>query len=238
MDARKFEAKDFYLTTPLKFMVYSPSGLGKSSLVCDLLRSFTKWTTQATPPAILYCYYSQPPALDQFPASSKVRFHKGLPKLDAVLQFNRHPHQALVLVYDDLLSEITSLNSTDTEEQVALCVDLCRKQNISLIVTLQEVFPNSSLARLFVRNATHLALFDFKTDAASVARFLKRLFPHDAKEKLKALHFSARLSKGHGYLFIDCSPSANPMLRSRNFIGLPLSTSFSPPSIYVFPDSE
>lgn len=90
---------------------------------------------------------------------------------------------------------------------------------LSLIITLQTVYPNSEILRLFHRNLTGYCLFPFHSDKASVARLGKKLFPTSSKWFMNAYEHATQVTK-NGYLYVDTSNESGlkEKFRIRNFI--------------------
>lgn len=89
----------------------------------------------------------------------------------------------------------------------------------SLIVTLQTVYPNSEILRLFHRNLTGYCLFPFNSDKASISRLSKKLYPTDSTWFMRAYDHATSATR-NGYLFVDTSNDSNlrDKFRVRNFV--------------------
>lgn len=89
----------------------------------------------------------------------------------------------------------------------------------SLIVTLQTIYPNSEILRLFHRNLTGYCLFAFHSDKASVSRLGKKLFPQSSAWFMNAYEHAISSTK-NGYLYIDTSNTSGlkEKFRIRNFL--------------------
>lgn len=86
-------------------------------------------------------------------------------------------------------------------------------------MTLQTVYPNSEVLRLFHRNLTGYCLFPFHSDKASVARLSKKLYPNDSTWFMKAYDHATSVTR-NGFLYVDTSNSSNlkDKFRIRNFL--------------------
>jgi hypothetical protein len=99
------------------------------------------------------------------------------------------------------------------------------KENVSffssLIITLQTIYPNSEVLRLFHRNLTGFCLFAFHSDRASVARLGKKLFPTNTSWFMNAYEHATTVTR-NGYLYIDTSNESGlkEKFRIRNFLAL------------------
>lgn len=89
----------------------------------------------------------------------------------------------------------------------------------SLIITLQTVYPNSEVLRLFHRNVTGYCLFAFHSDKASISRLGKKLFPTNSKWFLNAYDHATQTTR-NGFLYIDTSNESGlrEKFRIRNFL--------------------
>ena len=87
------------------------------------------------------------------------------------------------------------------------------------MVTLQTIFPDSSLLRLLHRNLTGICLFSFKSDLRSVKQLGQKIFPNCAPWFLKSHDHATTVTK-YGYLYIDTSNDSTlkEKYRIRNFL--------------------
>jgi hypothetical protein len=88
----------------------------------------------------------------------------------------------------------------------------------------QTLFPDSALARLYIRNSTGIIIFKFKTDGQGESQLIRKIFPFRYKKVFEALHHAVKVKPVGGYLFIDTSPTGLiENFRVRNFL-TPLNT--------------
>ncbi len=146
----------------------SQIGSGKTVLVQEFLRLHRRLTRDKTDdPLILYCYRAKPP---QPLPGVHVWVRQGLPELKEILSIDRRKHKNVVLVLEDLMSDISRLSGQQAYDYTNLIIEISRQQNISIIATFQNCFPKGDIPRLFLRNTTGVFLFAFPTDGSSVSR--------------------------------------------------------------------
>ncbi len=162
---------------------------------------------------IIYCYLNNPPYLAKGTNRTKVLFHKGLPDVRRLLNLKRKSNEDVFVIFDDLANSLPQLTAKQCSEFNSLFVEVSRKSRISLAFIFQEAFPPHPVARAFIRNSSHVALFRFPTDNLSISNYLRRLYPssREHKQKLEALNFVGCQKGVGGYLFIDTSTSRNPL---------------------------
>ena len=107
------------------------------------------------------------------------------------------------------------------EAYVGLFAEHSRKQNINVIFTSQELFPNNAALRSCIKNATYHIVYPFFGDMLSIGRFFHRIFNQNAKMAKEALIHANNLKKEYcGFLLIDVHPHSKlNHLKVRNFIG-------------------
>ncbi len=206
--------------------IFFNPGCGKTTLITDIIRQFDHCTTgnSGGQPLVIYCYLHSPPQLkNQLGSSTKVLYHKGLPNIKRLLNLHRQAGSHILLVWDDLALSMQQLTGKETSQYMSLITEVSRKSKISIISVFQELFPQSGLGRIIIKNSSSLVIFKFPTDNLSMSNFLKRLYPNakEHKEKLEALRFVAGLKPAGGYLFIDTSERGDDQcgeIKCRSFV--------------------
>jgi hypothetical protein len=89
----------------------------------------------------------------------------------------------------------------------------------SIVVTLQTIFPDSAVLRLFSRNLTGICLFAFRSDQSSVSRLGRKLFPANHKWFLESYNHAISCTQ-NGYIYIETGNDTQlkEKYRIRNFI--------------------
>lgn len=82
---------------------------------------------------VIYCYKRKPP--NNIRGNVAIKFHQGLPSLNAIRNIDRKGKKSLVLVLEDLLTDIGQLSGTIEQEYTDLVVEISRRENISMIIT-------------------------------------------------------------------------------------------------------
>lgn len=186
---------DLKLLTPLRALVVGPTGTGKSNLIQLLALHFQHLTTVSPNDKlfVLYCYQKEAPDVNKLPANCRV--HQGLPQVDQVVLFKQQHHiDELILVLDDLLADFVSLDKEETRSYSSLFVELSRKLRISVVILLQDFFPNSAALRIFIKNVTIVILYPFPSDRLGLTKFLNKIFSSRAKLALSALSHANTLT--------------------------------------------
>lgn len=143
---------------------------------------------------------------------------------------------------DDLMVTFLGLPKKQQEAYIALFVEHSRKQRICVILTLQDVFPQSLAIRTMIKNATHIIVFPFYSDMLGLSRFFSKLFARKSKLAMECLNHSNMVKESFcGYLLCITEPQNKQLLiRVRNFIA-PVTDStdndtlFPRDSLYVYP---
>ena len=104
------------------------SGSGKSVLITEILNNFTKCTDSNEKPIYVYCYKTQLPSGLIKTQNSFV--YQGIPNLKNFREHYADGKTPIVLVFDDLLSDLTSLTKEEENEITNLIIDYSRKLNI------------------------------------------------------------------------------------------------------------
>ena len=104
------------------------SGTGKSVLITEILNNFTECTGSKEKPTFLYCYKTQlPNGLIKTPNSF---VYQGIPNLKNFREHFANGKTPIVIVLDDLLSDLSSLSKDEETEISNLIIDYSRKLNI------------------------------------------------------------------------------------------------------------
>ena len=145
-----FDADTNVLQTPFRLIVAGPSGAGKTQLVKEIVDN----EFYSSPiDKIVYCY---PGYLDEVPAEFEqtVTYHSGIPGKDYLSALPK----GTLLILDDMMVECC-----DNEDVGILFTVIARKRNISVILMTQNIYQQGKQFRTLRLNATHLALFKFRS---------------------------------------------------------------------------
>lgn len=226
--------------------IFAPSSAGKTHLAQLILKHHLHLTdNSAKKVVILYCYNTVAPASLEKSTSIPVKFYSGIPDLDTVLAYKaKHKIELLILALDDLMVRFQELSKREQERYVSLFVEHSGKEQICILMTLQDPFPQSPPIRVMVKNATHLVIFSFPSDMLGLSRFLAKLFAGQSKLALECLKHSNGLNDTYcGFLFIVTHPQFKKShIKVRNFVApLPMAepddqaTLFPYDSLYTYP---
>ena len=109
-------------------MVFGSSGSGKSVLISEILNNFTKCTDSKQQPLFVYCYKTQLPS--GLVKTSNSFVYKEIPNLKKFREQYADGNRPIVLIFDDLISDLSSLTKEEESEISDLIIDYSRKLNI------------------------------------------------------------------------------------------------------------
>ena len=104
-----------------------------------------------------------------------------------------------------------------------LWTDISRKNNISVLFSLQELFlsgVSNSYLRTVMKNSCYLIVYPFPGDILSVRRYFRKIFDENTKLALNCLRHSDSVEKEFsGYLMITTKAHfKNKSIKVRNFV--------------------
>ena len=195
-------------------IIYGPTGAGKSKVISGIIEAHQEITTSGLPPTVIYAYKEVPPEPLKGVA---LKLHKGLPHIQDLLAL-RQPDRNLVLICDDLMDSLTSLAGAELHDWISLITEHSRKSNISILITIQQLFVNSEVIRTLKRNLTFIILFPFPADESGVLRLLRQICPSRCREVLDGLYIANTKTKFSAFLFFDLHPHSKNSAKIRSFV--------------------
>lgn len=213
------DADAFRLPRVFKLALYGGSGSGKSHLISELLANLPKCLSSKEPwgrIGIMYIFRSR------LPDNLNVEVHaaQNLPTSADIDAFKKkYNFDTVILILDDFMETFKQFKQGDTQtlDLTNFIVDGSRSSHVCMIVTFQVAYPQSDLARLYVRNCTGQIFFDASNDLRSIKSKIASICanPYYSERYIEAV--SARQS---GYFYVDTNPrSLCPReYRIRNFI--------------------
>ena len=202
------------ISTEFQAIIYGPTGAGKSKVIAGLLEAHQEITSSKLPPTVIYAYKEVPPE----PLKGiSLKLHQGLPHVSDILGL-RQKDRNLVLICDDLMESLATLVNDELHEWISLITEHSRKSNISIIVTVQQLFVNSEVIRTLKRNLTFLVLFPFPADESGVLRLLRQICPSRCREVLDGLYIANTKAQFSAFLFCDLHPHSKNTAKIRTFV--------------------
>lgn len=209
------DPKRFKIPFPYRAAIHGPTGSGKSYLISEFLANHQTVTTSDKPLMVLYCWRGKEPEPIR---GVNIKTYQGIPDIEDILAIERGGH-CLTVVFDDLFENLSKLRQDTISEFIQLVTEYSRKLEIGLIITIQQVFPDSYFLRTFSRNLTFLVLFPFPSDEDATLRLIHRICPSRKRTILEGLYHANRFTKWSAYLFFSLHPHCNePDIRIRTFL--------------------
>ena len=183
-------------------------------MISGILEAHQEITTSTLPPTVIYAYKEVPPEPLKGVA---LKLHKGLPHIEDLLAL-RQQDRNLVLICDDLMDSLTSLTGSELHDWISLITEHSRKSNISILITIQQLFVNSEVIRTLKRNLTFIILFPFPADESGVLRLLRQICPSRCREVLDGLYIANTKTQFSAFLFFDLHPHSKNSAKIRSFV--------------------
>ena len=187
---------DFKFNHMFSMLVVGPTQCGKTYFVEQLLtKNCIKYPSKKS--TRIYWFYNQWQrcyATLQRTLGDEIEFAQGLPDLSEDLR-EINPKFHNVLVFDDLMSKATDspvLSTLFTQG---------RHRNASVILLLQNMFPNGKFNTDISRNAQYMVLFRSPSDRKQMDIIAERIFAKDKSNFMSA--YVNATEKPYGYLLID-----------------------------------
>ena len=181
---------DSRLQKPFRLIIAGGSGTGKTTFLRQLIDN----SHYETPfDKIIYCYPDYlPDAPSQF--DQIVEYRPGLGDLN---YFATLPKNSLI-IYDDMMNECGS-----SSEMMKLFSVVARKQNISIVFIVQNIYDNSRQFRNIRLNATGIVMFNFYAASDILRRLIRDL---NLQETIPKRLLDQIFAKPFAYIFIDIHP--------------------------------
>lgn len=174
---------------PFRFLIYSNSGGGKSTLVSELIKNRNKCMIDP-PKRILYFakFITSVPQSIQ----NQVEFRSGLPTEH---DLENDSNDGLLIVLDDLQHIIFE------SPIIALLFQQSRHRNISICLLTQNLFPKGKVNRDISLNCTGIFLLKTVRDISSIRTLSYQLNPLNPT-KLSEIYINF-INKPFKYIFIN-----------------------------------
>jgi len=196
------------LRSPARMCLLGCSGVGKSTLVLDLIANCNEIFSSPISGGIFYLHSHHQSLYDEFKSAHpelSLTFSNEMNAASAFVDSDDSNHK--ILVVDDYIGNM------NTKEFLHFINDLflgrARHTNTNIIFISQCIF--SPLLRIVRVNANHLILFPFKQDKRSIITLASQILPKKTDIFMEA--YSDAIKDSFGYLHINFDvPSLEPQL--------------------------
>ena len=211
----KIEKKvyDSRLTWPYSLLFCGPTGSGKTSFVLGLLKNHEILSTH-TPHKLIWIYgVSQPELFREIRAiwqNRECEFIEGFPD-DLLSRLGSTHDRGSLCVFDDVMDEVSS-NAEVSK------LFTCGRSHLgcSLILMLQNIFPNGKHSRTISINAQYQTLFCNPCDSLQISTLTRQLCPTKSRDFLEM--YKKATKRPYGYLFCCFTQSCPDEIRFRTNI--------------------
>ena len=205
MTTNEVDIYDGRFIHPFTCVVAGQSGAGKSTFIQNLIYNSDVLISSRFDYIIIFQGVEDPSF--QNIVHPNIEFHIGLP-----IDFSSFikPDKAGLFVIDDLQSEITK-----NQDAAGLFQKYSAHNNLSIILTLQNLYCAGKERVNIIRNSNYIIIFNSPLDLTPICLLSRRIAPHDSKA-LQRLMFS--ILKTHRYIILDGKQSTPIQLRFRTDI--------------------
>ena len=201
------------LTWPYSLLCCGPTGSGKTSFVFGLLKNHEILSTH-TPHKLIWIYgVSQPELFLEIRAiwqNRECEFIEGFPD-DLLSRLESTRDRGSLCVFDDVMDEVSS------NAEVSKLFTRGRSHlGCSLILMLQNIFPNGKHSRTISINAQYQTLFRNPRDSLQISTLARQLCPTKSRDFLEM--YKKATKRPYGYLFCCFIQSCPDEIRFRTNI--------------------
>jgi len=204
------EALQFHI--PFSMLIAGSSGSGKSTWIEKLLIQQSN-VLNKTWDKILYCYSIYDPSYEKLEKIiPNLELMQGFPT-EIVKQFHNNVQRTkqTLIVLEDLMVEAGDL------KELTILFTRMRHSNVSIIMTVQNIFHQGKAMKAVMRNATYIVVFPNTRDISMIYSFGQQIMPGKSKFFLSCFEKAKEIDKFLP-LIIDLSPKQNEKLRFRQGI--------------------
>lgn len=194
------------LKGPFTCYLAGPTSCGKTRLIMRIIDNVDNMI-DPKPKSIIWCYGEYQKEFDSY--KDRVQFHKGLQKLEEILEGSTNDYHTLLII-DDLMAETNS-------DVMNVFTKGSHHRNISCCYLTQNLYYGGKSNRTMSLNSHYIFMFKNPRDGVQIQCLSRQMFPHNPKYLEEAF----RDATGEGpytYLFIDLKPDTDDCLRLRSRI--------------------
>lgn len=204
----------FQLHFPFRLICSGSSGVGKSTLIAQILKQRKDIIDQPIH-KIIYCAKFETSISPLIKNDKNISFNEGLPSEELV---RNEENLNLLFVVDDLFD--AAYNSPVISD----IFTQGRNRNIGIVLITQNLFPKFSRSRDISLNSSYYIIYRNLRDASQIKHFARQVAPRHSKEFCELYY--KYIDKPFSYLFIDFSPEQEDLFRYRTDILSPTPTIF------------
>ena len=194
---------EFNFRHKFSLLVVGPTQSGKTYFVQQILENNRIMYEEQKSTRIFWYYNQWQECYEKLKKSlgKSIRFERGVPELSEDLcEINARYNNIIIL--DDLMAEATD------SAVVSRLFTQGRHRNASVILLLQNMFPNGKYNADISRNAQYLALFRSPSDRKQIGIIADRMFDKNRVHFMNAYY--KETEKPYGYLLVDNKPGTPP----------------------------
>ena len=198
------------LVWPYSLLLCGPTRCGKTTWIIELLKDHKELCSH-TPKKLIWIYGVEQP--DLFETIRKIWFPRqcefisGFPE-DLLTCLEQTSDRGSLCIFDDVMNEVSS-NSIVSK----LFTHVRSHLGCSLVLMLQNIFPNGTQSRTISINAQYQVLFRNPRDSLQISVFARQLFPHNSRDFLEI--YKRATERPYGYLFCCFTQSCPDEIRYR-----------------------
>lgn len=181
------------------------TGCGKSTFICRLLTDLDASVDTKIEQVVWFYAESNsrpsfPPQLEQ---KLNLKFQKGVPE-----KFVNETGGGVLIILDDLMDE-----TGDDERVSQLFTRASHHQQISIILTTQNLFHQGKFFRTISLNSKYIVIFKNPRDSLQALALSKQVYPENSRELNKV--YKLATVRPFAFLLLDLSQNIHPQLRFR-----------------------
>ena len=185
----------FVFEHPFSMIVAGPSRSGKTHWLINLLIN-KNVRIKPTPTSIIYCYSHWQSKYNELKkAIPYVNWIRGLPNKEFLNTISN-----AILVIDDLMDA-----SVNDQNMMSIFTERSHHQNLSVILTMQNLFHQGAKSRSIQLNAQYMVLYKNPRDRQQIKTLALQMYPNKWRQFLE--QFEYETSKPYGKIIIDLRPN-------------------------------
>ena len=201
---------EFKFIHPFTSIVAGATSSGKTEFTKLLIKNWKiLFDIKTNSLKVLWCFSETKSIFKNDFDSVQIEFHKGIPSLQVIDNFNPH-----LIILDDLMDELN-------QEIKNLFTKISHHRNMSVILLVQNLFNQNKQMRTISLNSHYIIFMQGIRSNQQIEYLGRQIFPGKSKELLKIFEFINKViykEYGFGYLIIDLHPRSKDKYRLRTRI--------------------